>query len=91
MDGGACRLQSMGLQRVGHDWSNLAAAAATYWRARTEASEPVQPIRGSLRDSVHIFPGDKSEEDTMAAPHRDQGWSVRYKMQHAMSVAAAVA
>ena len=28
MDGGACRLQSMGSHRVGHDWNDLAAAAA---------------------------------------------------------------
>ena len=32
MDGGVCRLQSMGSWRVGHDWSDLAAAAAVNWR-----------------------------------------------------------
>ena len=36
-DGGACGPLSMGLHRVGHDWSNLAAAAA----AAAEVSETV--------------------------------------------------
>ena len=30
-DGGPCGLASMGLHRVGHDWSDLAAAAAAYY------------------------------------------------------------
>ena len=33
---GACRLQSTGLQRVGHDWSNLAHSTRS-WRVQTES------------------------------------------------------
>ena len=46
-DGGAWRLPSMDSHRVGHDWSDLAAAAAAMivgWRRRLPVEERGQPL-----------------------------------------------
>ena len=38
-------LPSMGLHRVGHDWSDLAAAAAITKSFKTDLSQISQPVR----------------------------------------------
>ena len=50
-------LQSMGSHRVGHDWSDLAAAAAAKLRESITAGEP-SSARGFLRASLRKGEGD---------------------------------
>ena len=45
MDGGAWWLPSMGLHRVRHDWSNLAAVAATYFSSQRSTNSPPNIIQ----------------------------------------------
>ena len=48
------RLQSMGLHRVGHDWSDLAAAAAVskIWESFTKGDCVVTPLIEGLPDEA---------------------------------------
>ena len=51
------RLQSMGLQRVGHDWSDLAAAAATMWETRVLSLGGKIPWRRKWQPTPVFLPG----------------------------------
>ena len=55
-DGGPGRLPSMGSHRVGHDWSDLAAAAKSHYHTGPHSSDPTyfSPSRESNVESVDI-------------------------------------
>ena len=66
MDGGACRLQSMGLQRVWHDWAtSLSLFTFMHWRRQWHPTPVLLPGKSHGRRSlVGCSPWDREESDT---------------------------
>ena len=53
MDGGACRLQSMGLRRVGHDWAtSLSLFSFLHWRRKWQQTPLFLPGESQGRGSL---------------------------------------